>query len=301
MSKLEFLCGSPIHRRPERFTCDRALTDDTATYHLDLEQVIVRRIKPSDSVQPIAYFKLILASDDPIPIPQAAAVATTLPWYDLALISVPGPLDPAYSNDWVNFPPPPPPRYERTARRRLNLRGFKAVLGTVVVVTGFLLLYPLYPGVKYHAQEFVAQTFSNNAALAEAPPALSVDSEVIIPKIGVRTRILDASSLKILDKQEGVWHQLGNINHNLVLAGHRFKYLPPNTSTLYNLSQLVVGDSIIVDYDGRRTIYAVSGISTVAASRVDVLNQDGGPRLTIYTCSDKRETHRIVVHANIVP
>jgi LPXTG-site transpeptidase (sortase) family protein len=106
----------------------------------------------------------------------------------------------------------------------------------------------------------------------------------------------------VLNTQDGVWHETGTLqNGNFVLAGHRFKYLPPNTSTLYNLKELTVGDTIIVDWYKTRYIYVVDKTETVRSTDTAVLNQTGGPRLTIYTCANAAQTWRTVVLAHMVP
>ncbi len=248
-------------RRPDRFSAHYAYSDTRAAYHIDLEQGLVRRVI-SNAVQPVSFFVL-----------------------NRQYLS-----QPVQGGDTQASP-----------KRRVRWRWLKVGLGSVAAVAILLLLYPLYPGAEYQTRELVAKTLNNSTVLAEAPAQISAANEVIIPKIGVRTKILEAPSLKILDREEGVWHQTGDLSRNFVLAGHRFKYLPPNSSTLYNLGQLTAGDSVIIDYQGRRTIYAVSEVLTVPEGQVEILNQDGDPRLTIYTCSDKRQTHRIVVRAMVVP
>jgi LPXTG-site transpeptidase (sortase) family protein len=108
--------------------------------------------------------------------------------------------------------------------------------------------------------------------------------------------------LKILNQVEGVWHQTGNLtNGNFVLAGHRFRYLPPNTSTLYNLNKLKAGDLIAVDWLGKRTVYRVTQMEVVPATDVMLLNPTSTPRLTLYSCNDIQQTQRVVALAQPLP
>lgn len=189
-------------------------------------------------------------------------------------------------------------------RRNLNLpvRPLKVGLLGVVAAALVLVLYPFYPAFQFDVREQVAQTIGHTSALAAPPPVVSADNRVIIPKIGVNTSIVEGTSLDVLNSQEGVWHQTGAApTGNLVLAGHRFKYFPPNTSTLYNLAHLTKGDTIIVDWYHSRYVYVVDSDREVAASDTNVLSQAGSPRLTIYTCANVAQTERTVVVAHLQP
>lgn len=173
------------------------------------------------------------------------------------------------------------------------------ICGLVFVVAAVVFIYPLVPGLQYalshHPDSQVTQ-------LAQARSVkLSQTNRVIIPKIGVDTAIVEGPDLDVLNDTDGVWHQTGDIRGNLVLAGHRFKYLPPNNATLYNLDKLQVGDAIIVDWSGSRYVYTVTKSLTVPAAQVSILNDTGQPQLTMYSCSDKRETGRVVVVATPLP
>jgi LPXTG-site transpeptidase (sortase) family protein len=166
-------------------------------------------------------------------------------------------------------------------------------------VAALVVVYPYTPAVQY--QLFRASSTGSPQAVQRVVADREIDgNRVIIPKIGVDTPIVEGSSLDVLKTEEGVWHQTGDISGgNFVLAGHRFKYLPPNTSTLYNLDKLAAGDTIAVDWEGRRTIYQVTKLMTVGANDTSILNSDFGQRLTIYTCTDTRQTQRTVAIAQV--
>ncbi|HSX14698.1 MAG TPA: sortase [Candidatus Saccharimonadales bacterium] len=178
-------------------------------------------------------------------------------------------------------------------------RGIAVPTLSALLIAGvFLVLYPLYPSVKFQVQKQIG-SFGDTQAIA-APD--SNHNRVIIPKIGVDTTILEGASLDVLKKHEGVWHQRGQIaGDNLVLSGHRFKYLPPNTSTLYNLGEVAVGDTIYVDWYGTRLAYSVSETKRINQNDTAILNPTSDSQLTIYTCYDKRQTERIVVIAKPQP
>lgn len=171
-------------------------------------------------------------------------------------------------------------------------------LTAVAVVAAVVLVYPHLPRVQYElSQSLMGQGTSEAQAAYEQKP-IADTNRLYIPKIGVETAILEGKTLDVLNRQEGVWHQTGTLaNDNFVLAGHRFKYLPPNTSTFYNLDKLSVGDTIMVDWYQRRYLYKVTQRFTVAQNRVDLLAQTPSPQLTLYTCSDESEKERVVVVA----
>jgi LPXTG-site transpeptidase (sortase) family protein len=176
-------------------------------------------------------------------------------------------------------------------------RPIVAAASVVATMAAFVAVYPMYPQITYTVgQTFGPAPAATASAVAESPVAAG--NEVRIPKIGVRTAILESDSLDILNKKEGVWHQSGTLGvDNFVLAGHRWKYLPPNTSTLYHLGKLQEGDTIVVDWFKKRYIYTVKQVLTAREERTDLIQPTAKPRLTIYTCNDKQETERIVVIA----
>jgi LPXTG-site transpeptidase (sortase) family protein len=195
----------------------------------------------------------------------------------------------------------PPPR--RRTLRRLSLPTKRRSLRYGLVTLGLtglaLIMYPLYPGAAYQVQKEVHTTILHTTALAAAPEKISETNRIVIPKIGVETTILEGPSLDILNTTDGVWHQTGVLQDgNFVLAGHRFKYLPPNTSTLYNLHDLSLGDTIIIDWFKTRYVYVIDSVMTVPSTDTKVLAQTGGPRLTIYTCTNSSQTMRTVVTAH---
>lgn len=176
-------------------------------------------------------------------------------------------------------------------------RSVVAVASMAATAAAFLLLYPMYPQIQYSVATL---TPAANAVNAVAETPVSNGNELRIPKIGVRTAILESDSLEILNKKEGVWHQSGTLGvDNFVLAGHRWKYLPPNTATFYNLNKLVEGDTIVIDWFKKRYLFTVRQTLTVSQDRTDLIQPTSQPRITLYTCNDKEETQRVVVIAEL--
>lgn len=192
----------------------------------------------------------------------------------------------------------PVSRKTRTKSARVTPKRFAiGSIAAVAMVAIAVLLYPVYPELKYRVYSTTpaAKADAVNVTVQEKP----IDGNRLwIPKIGVDTPIVEGSDLTILDTEEGVWHQTGGYGYgNFVLAGHRFKYLPPNTSTLYNLDKLEAGDTLAVDWNGKREIFEVEKKLKVNAKDLSILNPTFQQTITIYTCSDEQETERIVIRA----
>lgn len=189
-------------------------------------------------------------------------------------------------------------KINKTKSKRVNPKRFAiASIAAVAIVAIAVLLYPVFPELKYriYSTTPAAKADAVNVSVQEKP----IDGNRLwIPKIGVDTPIVEGSDLTILDSEEGVWHQTGGYGYgNFVLAGHRFKYLPPNTTTLYNLDKLEAGDTLAVDWKGKREIFEVEKKLKVNAKDLSILNPTFQQTITIYTCSDKQETERIVIRA----
>ncbi|HSX41225.1 MAG TPA: sortase [Candidatus Saccharimonadales bacterium] len=201
--------------------------------------------------------------------------------------------------------------YFKVINGRSRLSRWRSLLSIgfalMFAVSAILFVYPWLPELDYqlHKTDYQARAgdvLQSQPVGANNPKANIAGNRLIIPKIGVSTAILEGPSLKILDKEEGVWHQTGNMaDGNFVLAGHRWRFLPPNTSTLYNLDKLSNGDTVVVDWRGKRLIYTISQVKTVVSTETSILKSDSTkPHITIYTCSDKAQTKRVVVIAEPV-
>lgn len=185
------------------------------------------------------------------------------------------------------------PKKQRVTTKRFAIASIAVVAAVAIGV----LLYPVFPEISYRIYSTTPAAKAD--AAKTSPQDKPIDGNRLwIPKIGVDTPILEGSDLTILDSEEGVWHQTGGYGYgNFVLAGHRFKYLPPNTSTLYNLDKLEKGDTLAVDWNGKREIFEVEKKLKVGAKDISILNPTFQQTITIYTCSDEQETERIVIRA----
>lgn len=127
------------------------------------------------------------------------------------------------------------------------------------------------------------------------------EQRLYIPKIDINVSY--ASGDESMLEHGAWWRQAENGNPeeggNFVLSAHRFimGMTPQQTwrqSPFYSIDKLVVGDEIIVDYQGERYNYEISKIFAVSPEATEIEQRTDSPQLTLYSCtlggaSDGRE------------
>lgn len=116
------------------------------------------------------------------------------------------------------------------------------------------------------------------------------DNRIVIPKIGVNIPYGEGAAS--LDKgAEWRWPDRGNPERggNFIIAAHRFSIQPTPLGTIekspfYNIDKLVVGDKIVVDYNGTRYGYEVTKIFEVKPTQIEIEAPSEEPKLTLYSC-----------------
>ncbi len=139
------------------------------------------------------------------------------------------------------------------------------------------------------------------------PKPRTTDNRIIIPKIGVN--IPYKSGAAALDRG-AEWRHPNNGNPvsggNFIIAAHRFSIQPTPQSTIekspfYHIDKLIVGDKIIVDYDGERYGYEINNIFNVRATQTEIEAPSAEAKLTLYSCElGGADTERIVVTAKLL-
>lgn len=127
------------------------------------------------------------------------------------------------------------------------------------------------------------------------------ENTIVIPRLRMQQPILDGPDFGTLAK--GLWHRPQTATPdqpgNTVIVGHRFTYTEPN-GPFYHLDKVQQGDKIIVYWNQKKHVYTVEKTFVVPAAAVEVEEQTGGPRLTLYTCTPLLTAKdRLVVQANI--
>lgn len=185
------------------------------------------------------------------------------------------------------------------------------LLSLVVLITTVLLILPILPSLPFllnkpdNKIEYDIPT-SYAISVSDNPKPIPSGHRLVIPKIGVDTPIVDGNNIDILNSVEGVWREIKSRSPetpgNMTLAGHRFQYLPPNSTTFYNLDKLEEGDNIIVFWDSKTYIYKIFKTFEVTPDHVEILNDsDIEHEITLYTCTPVyTSTDRLVVKAKLV-
>ena len=141
------------------------------------------------------------------------------------------------------------------------------------------------------------------AATAKSPAKAAVKNSITIPRMGVNTEILEGKTVATLNK--GIWHLPGTSDPtkggNMVIAAHRYKWLPPSTKTFWDIDKMKPGDEITVVWQGKKIVYRVTKTSIVTPDRVDILKNTKEHKLTLFSCTPKYTTKfRLVVEATPV-
>lgn len=168
------------------------------------------------------------------------------------------------------------------------------ILGALI--SSVLLVLPILPAI------FIALL---PAEISAQPPysysTVQVDSgtekiyetkgnRLYIPQIGVDTEIVEGMNIDVLAKQEGVWRDPTTSTPgkpgNMVLAGHRFQFLPPNTNTFYHLDKLKLGQTVSIFWLGKQYGYEIYQIFEVNPDEVWIKDpKEKIDELTLYTCT----------------
>lgn len=181
--------------------------------------------------------------------------------------------------------------------KRLTARSVS--FGIVAAVCLYLVLMPFLPLIPYYFREFMGMneyrpvevstdgSKTNREGIEKGSENIPKGNTLRIPAVGIDVNIVEGNSDKALDK--GAWHRPGTgdplSGGNMVVTGHRFKYLPPSNLTFYNLDKIVVGDRVIVYWNGTRYDYEVSKIHVVTPDQIEVEAPTVKPQLTLYTCT----------------
>ncbi len=195
------------------------------------------------------------------------------------------------------------------------LKALAAMLGLLVVFLGaYLLIFPFYPEIKYQFwqkvqtfKEASGQTTNQNVLPAEKLPMsenLDLGNRLIIPKIGVDIPIVDSQNASFA-LNRGAWRMPETstppAGGNMAIAGHRFKYLPPNNTTFYLLDKLEVGNGLTIIWSGQVYDYRVIDNKIVPPTEVSVLSPTEKTVVTLITCDPIfSQKNRLIVTAQLI-
>jgi len=142
--------------------------------------------------------------------------------------------------------------------------------------------------------------------LPEKDTSLTETNTLIIPKIGVKAKIITGKDpLKALDK--GPWivydyanpeqNYLGETTKSIIIASHRFGYSSWTTEyrnkiSFFNLPNTKIGDKVIIIWNQREYIYEIYALEE------STYISDYTADLILYTCKYYNSPERIFRYAN---
>ena len=130
------------------------------------------------------------------------------------------------------------------------------------------------------------------------------DNRIVIPKIGVN--IPFAPGEASLDRgAQWRYPERGSPEKggNFIVAAHRFSIQPTPQGTIekspfYHIDKLVVGDKLVVDYEGTRYGYEITKMFDVKPTQIEIEAPSTEPKLTLYSCElGGAEEGRVVIVA----
>lgn len=112
-------------------------------------------------------------------------------------------------------------------------------------------------------------------------------NRLIITKIGVNAPIVEADKADD-GLNKGAWRipesSTPDKGGNMVITGHRFKYLPPNNLTFFLFDKLAKDDLVSIIWREKNYFYKIKETKIIKADDLSILESTAGPRLTLYTC-----------------
>ena len=150
----------------------------------------------------------------------------------------------------------------------------------------------------------------DSANLKQKPIVNPEYKQLVIKKIGVDMPIVvtgkeynEKDAYDALNK--GAWlyttTSTPDKGSNTVLAGHRYKYLPPASNTFYFLDKISRGDEISIYWQGREYQYRVSDTQIVPPEDLSVLEPSTTPTLTLITCTPLFTIkNRLIITAKLI-
>ena len=193
-------------------------------------------------------------------------------------------------------------------------------VGLLLFISGVVIMaYLLYPLIAHQIYQFTYQpparpalaagvlpsAVTNNGSTVPAEPATTgvgvpypefTHNELVIDAIGVRIPIVQGETEEALE--EGGWHYSDAApgdGSNIVIAGHRFKYLPPHNETFYLLDKLQPGDLMEVHWEGLNYMYRVDEVFEVQPDAVEVAAPTETEQVTLITCTPVFTTDRRLI------
>lgn len=150
--------------------------------------------------------------------------------------------------------------------------------------------------------QFVAQG-EDITASSSGVELLNVKDRLVISSAKINMPVFFGDNEKILNKGGWLYNLTSRpeLGGNSVIFGHRFKYLPPVSNTLYNLDKVEIGDEMVLTWQGKEYKYKVFDKKIIEPTDISVIYPSSDSILTVITCTPLFSTkQRLVVVGSLV-
>ena len=177
---------------------------------------------------------------------------------------------------------------ESATKRRKNY--ILPIIAAIMIASGIYLL-ALISTPLIMSQTINPKNNSTSQLISKTKDKIT-ENRLYIPKIDIN---LPYASGGAETMEHGAWWRKpenGNPKDggNFVLSAHRFimGLTPRQTlrkSPFYNIDKLMVGDEMVIDYNGARYIYVISEKRSVKPEAIEIEQRTNQPQLTLYSCT----------------
>ena len=170
------------------------------------------------------------------------------------------------------------------------IRNYFGRLAPVLLVVGAILLgYVAWSyGSMYWEQRQLAREWerqqqsrpvAGQSASTQAKPVNDSLTRLTVPKIDLDSVIVEGTSYRALRLGPGHMRKTPEPgeNGNVVITGHRDTFFR-------HISDLVMGDEVVVQRGGKKYVYKVTGKKVVEPTDMSVVAPSKDSRLTLITC-----------------
>lgn len=147
--------------------------------------------------------------------------------------------------------------------------------------------YFLNPDPEATHKEYIESQHLSPMLTTLTSSEITLENSIEISAVNIQGRIVTSTDPGTLET--AFWHKgetgTPEKGGNMVITGHRYKYLPPYTNTFYNLDKINIGDIIKITWNNQLYFYSVERIFEVNPEDVYIETKTGSHQLTLYTCT----------------
>ncbi len=174
-----------------------------------------------------------------------------------------------------------------------------------LIVDNYVMAADTLASIDFEATDNIKESGTTPALIpvAEAASKPKVANQIVVNSMKVDARIWEGKNSKTLNN--GIWRIPGTSTPdkggNMVLAAHRWKWLPTSKKSFYDIDKVKIGDEVSVTWEGKTYTYKVISTQVVTPDKVSILSNSKKPKLTLFSCTPLFSTkYRLVVEAELV-